>query len=521
MRLVPALSVIAVLFALQPPLVSPWGPGSSGEELIAEKDSTCPVSDEEDVVSPDGRRVAWRTRSGQQWSVADNGQRVGGTYDEVRFLTFSPDSRQLAFAARRDKRWMLVLDGAEPSLTYDEVGAPAFAPAAGRLAYGARRGKRWTMVVDGKEGTSTYSDVRFPDYSADGRRIAFAAKPAKKWVLIVDGEPLGAEFDQIVAGTFSPDGRRVAYVGRRGDKWVAVVDGTEGQSFDIVGGLAFSADSRRFAYAGVLVERGFAKEKGIGRAIVDGVAGPAFEGAQIGSFLTSMATGSTPHLVVGYFQQLVSATHGVTAPTFSPDGRRVSYAARRGKDAAAVMVDGEAGATFVSILAGPLFSLDSEHVALVVADAGTTSLVVDGVKVGPASSARLDFIDRMMFAPDNRRVAYVAVNGGDWYERGLTSRARRRVYVDGVAGTEYDARYLGRVGFTPDGRHFAYVVDGLSEASTEVSFVVVDATEGKRYDDIFGSLHLEPDGASIRYTARKGRKFYRVTQPFVEPETTF
>lgn len=449
------------------------------EELIAEKAPSCSAIDEEDVASSDGRKIAWRCSTNDKWTVLVNGVPQGGTFDEVRSLTFSPDGQHVAFPARRGKRWM--------------------------------------VVEGGTERPGTYADVGPPLYSADGTRMAFSAKPMKKWVLIVDGEPQAAEFDGIATWTFSPDGRRIAYVGRRGDKYSVVVDGKEGTPSDIVGGIRFSSDSRRFAYAAADVKRGFGKQKAVGRATIDGIAGPVFEGAQVGSLLKSMATGSTTEIITGYFRQLWADTHGVTAPAFSPDAARVAYAARREKDAT-IMLDGEAGPAFPSIIGAPVFSSDNRHIAFAIADNATKALVIDGAIVGRGPGAGTDFITDLIFAPDNQQVAYIAITGGSLYDQGYTVRARRRVYVDGVAGREYDVPYLGRLQFSIDGKHVVYVVGGLSEGSRRVGFVVVNQREGKRYDDIFGGLRFDDDRRSIRYTAQSGRKFYSVNVP-IEEET--
>jgi hypothetical protein len=89
----------------------------------------------------------------------------------------------------------------------------------------------------------------------------------------------------------------VGYVGRRGTRVIAAQDGKEDAPFDIIGGIGFSPDSRRFAYAGANVDRGFGKQKALGRAVIDGTPGPQFEGVQIGSLLRGMATGITTYLV--------------------------------------------------------------------------------------------------------------------------------------------------------------------------------------------------------------------------------
>jgi WD40 repeat protein len=226
-----------------------------------------------------------------------------------------------------------------------------------------------------------------------------------------------------------------------------------------------------------------------------------------------MATASTPYLVVGYLPKLLSNTHGVTAPVFSPDGRHVAYAARRDKDTSTVIVDGEPGPVLPSIVAGPVFSPDSQHVAVVISESDAKILVVDGVKTAGSAARGTEIIQALTLAPNNRRGAYIGVIGGSMYEEGYTDRARRRVYVDGTPGPEYNAAFLGGLQFTPDGAHVTYVVGGLSEGPGKVAFVVVDGVEGKRYDNILGRVRVIEGGRAIGYTGQAGRRLFRVTQP--------
>ncbi|MBP1778548.1 MAG: hypothetical protein H6Q86_4559 [candidate division NC10 bacterium] len=483
------------------------------EELIAEKDPSAPVDDEEDVVSRDGRKAAWRTSRANKWAVMLNGERQAGEFDEVHWLIFSRDGQHFAFRARSGKTWLVVLDAQESPQRFDEILGPVFSPDGVRLAYAAKRDKKWFVVVDSHVPETSYDKVELPLFSQDGRHVAFCAKRAGKWVVISDGKEVGPQFDELVLGMFSPDGQRLAYVGRRGGKWMVALDGKEGPPLDLLGGLAFSSDSRRFSYAGADVHKGMGGSKARGRVVVDGEAGPEFEGNAVGTFLQNLAAGGVKEIVLGYHFSLFSNIHGVTAPVFSADGSRVAYAAHRAKDDAAVIVDGQPGPKFPSIVGGPVFSADGRHVAYVVSDEGVKTLVVDGERVGSGCVPGTDFVFQIVFAPDNRRVGYIGVNGGSWYEQGFTTRARRRVYVDGKAGAEYQAQGLAGLRFSPDSRHVTYVVHRLEESSRTVSFVVVDTTEGKRYDYVIAATLNTLDDGATTYVAQAGRKFLRVTQP--------
>jgi hypothetical protein len=98
------------------------------------------------------------------------------------------------------------------------------------------------------------------------------------------------------------------------------------------------------------------------------------------------------------------------------------------------------------------------------------------------------------------------------YEIGMSPRAKRSAYVDGQPGAPYDALAVSAVRFTPDSRHSVYVVTGLETASGLVSFVVVDRTEGRRYDEVYAHT-LDLLDASLVYAARSGRKFVHVAHP--------
>ena len=448
---------------------------ASQEQLIAEKDPGASARDKEDVASSDGSRVAWRTPLGGTWRVMVNGQPQGSEFDEVRTVSFSARGERLAYAAKRNGKWVIVADGKQEPGTYDDVGVPTF--------------------------------------SDDGRHLAYPVQRAKKWMVVVDGHDHGPALDGIVALKLSADGQRVAYAGRHGgamlgEKWVVVVDGTEGPSFDIVGGLHFSRDGRRFAHGGVRIKQGFGFQRAEGRVFVDGKPGGSFEGSRTGSIVQGLVTGSTKELVRGYFAELWSPAHSVSAPVFSPDGEHVAYAAQRSKDDAVVFLDDQIGPAFQAIASGPVFSADGRHVAYVAWESGAPVLVVDSKRIGGAQRG-FTLVSSPIFAPDESRVAYVGAAGGLWFEEGFTRRARRRVCVDDKTGSEYDALAVTDLTFSQDSRHLAYAVH---DAGGSQSFAVVDGQEAKHYDRILpGTMSISGD-KTLSYVAQSGRKFVRVTR---------
>jgi len=519
------VSVLVLAPGMRGSAQAPAGPPPAvREELVAEKDPGAELDEEEDLVSWDGRHAAWRTGGEKKWGVMLDGQRQAGEFEEVKSLAFSGSGQHLAFAARRGKAWMIVLDGKEPAQTFEKLSEPFFSP--------------------------------------DGTRLAYFGRRRGKWTILVNGESAGPLLDDFDYAEFSPDGQRLAYVGSRGNKRIVVVDLKEGPPFDVVGGLSFSPDGRRFGYAGADIKTGFGGDKGLGRVVIDGEPGPQFEGEKSSSMLKALATGPTS-LAPGYFSDLSVRLHGVAAPVFSADssrvahaahrdknnevvfvdgqpgpefvavvtgprfsadGKRLAYAARRGDGDEVVIVDGQPGPRFASIVAGPRFCREGRHVAYIASDAGDARfLIVDGERVGAPLLAGADFASDLTFAPDGRRVGYVATAGSVWAGsgprslggsgKGVGKNAKRRVYVDGQPGREYDARAVSGLEFTPDSRHVIYVVHGLQEGSRKVSFVVTNRAEGRRYDAVWTrTLSVEGTG-TVAYVAQSGRKFLRVTQP--------
>jgi hypothetical protein len=195
----------------------------------------------------------------------------------------------------------------------------------------------------------------------------------------------------------------------------------------------------------------------------------------------------------------------VRGPIFSPDSQRVAYVARNGS-MERVVVDGQEGPAYdISGIGGwwanaPIFSPDSQRVAYVAKRGwpdlnGWSELVVDG-QAGPEYD-RIRFAQ--IFSPDSRHVAYLAKKG-----------EKVRVVVDGREGPKYDISTsrgdlsAKRPIFSPDSRHVAY----LAWKGEKVR-VVVDGQEGPEYDRIYSDLVFNPDGV-LEYLATKEHSLYRV-----------
>jgi len=334
--------------------------------------------------SPDSRHVYYAVKEGDKWRVVVDGD-PGPPYDEVHvsYAAWSPDSQHFFYTAWRGDTALLVLDGTEypvcehrashfvadghvPAEFAGSIAPPfmcTFSPDSTRLVYTLSRAVRWpffvrgistreylretvvTRHVDGSvEVGRPYELIYNTDFSPDGRRLGYVAERNGRMVAVVDGQE-DTPYDWIEGGylTFSPDSEHVAYAAEENGRWFAIADGVEGPSYDLVWDVLFSHDSRHVAYR--------TQENGLSRAVIDGREGRAYP-------------------KVGF----------IGPSAWSPDGRRVAYAASPGGDRWLVVVDGREGPVYDDIHGGPVFTPDSRHVVWVALRNEEWFAVVDGTE---------------------------------------------------------------------------------------------------------------------------------------------
>ncbi len=174
---------------------------------------------------------------------------------------------------------------------------------------------------------------------------------------------------------------------------------------------------------------------------------------------------------------------------FSPDGQRFAYAARD-REKYRLIADGEASSPFDEILPETvIFSPDSRHLSYRVRIGDHHTLVLDGE---PGLLFDRISLAPWVFSPDSSRVTYSGVRDG-----------KHMMVIDGEARPTYDNIYVDAPVFSPDSRRIAYGV--LRDNKWRM---VVDDVEGEPYDDLFiGPSLFSPDSQHITYVARKGERF--------------
>jgi len=302
--------------------------------------------------------------------------------------------------------------------------------------------------------------------SPDARRVAYAVRRRCRWFVVVDGKP-GGEYDLPIPFDLPMPFADVAP--EKKEAVLSVLDNNFGaqQEFidKVLGRPLFSPDSRRLAYVGFhTVSQEIFKYLPPYRIpvkhvlVLDGSEGEPFDRIVRGSVV------------------------------FSPDSRRVAYAAeRQGKFL--IVVDGAEGQWFDDIY-NPVFSPDGQHVAYVAGPVGSRSALVDGESIS-AKYPDVGGGTGVVFSPDGQRLAYSVV----------AAPGKELAVIDGREDPPYDN--VGKIYFSPDSRRVLYTAFRDRKA-----FVVLDGVPGKAYDAIgYPTQPFSPDSQRVTHlAARNGKK---------------
>ncbi|MCX7968080.1 MAG: hypothetical protein N3B10_06260 [Armatimonadetes bacterium] len=345
--------------------------------------------------------------------------------------------------------------------------------------------------------------------------------------------------------TVSPDNRKVACV-------VQLSESPQKKAFEVFiftkGGrqssaeyeavipnsLVFSPDSENFAFIGIRSSKFFLVVNGKERGVYEAVLPPAFtpDGKKI---VYAARLGQKSFVVVESVSDSQGEFYGaggkgreydaVGMPVIDRSGKRIAYAAKRGEKWF-VVADGKEGTEYDEIPADSLvFSLDGSRLAYVARRGEDWLVVADGKESQPHEGVKKG---SGVFSPDGKRIAYVVRKG-----------EKQVPIVDGSEWMEFDK--VIAVNFSPNGQRVfcvgqqgekvTLVLDGTEVEDNIVvppvfspdgqrmaygvssegkQFVVLDGVKGKSYDEILPSLAFSPDGKRFIYAARKGKKFVAV-----------
>jgi len=344
-------------------------------------------------------------------------------------------------------------------LDYQEVSNIVFSANGKQVAYKVRREGKEFVVVGNQAGKLYDKVVKELSIliSPDGQRVAYQARREEKEYLVFalpTGEKEGKPYDDVSPTTFGPDGRMVVceVMNKENDKekWFVIVSDGDKEIFHSphydYSNIApcFSPDSRLVFY--VLEE-----EKGKGKQTI---------------FVTDLHTSEAKKRKT--YHQMAGAV------TFSSDGKRYAYAAKREGKWFIVWVDlalnEEREGPPYDRISRNVLSSDGQRLAYGAGKEGKSFLMVSNW-ASPAEvkeSGPYDSIERAVFSPDGSLVAYPAWKEGKWC-----------VVVSPVG--------------KPDGEK-----------------------EGRRYDSVSSPV-FSPDGSKIVYPAMKDGKWFLVISPADNP----
>jgi hypothetical protein len=459
-------------------------------------------------------------------------------------VTISQTGR-LAYVARSAAGDALVIDGvAGPAYAaiptppwYAGIRLPiVFSPDGNRYAHNAKKGDRWVVVVDGVEGPAFDQLVNdHPFFSADSRHVAYIGVRDGKARVVVDNVE-GPPYDRVQFGSqlavFTDDSQRVYYIGHRdgrsslvvgdrevvqgehisrvayngargrfacvvkkGERWAVVVDGVEGKAYrDIGHQIVFSKDGRRWMY--------IARDS-LYHAVIDGVETGAYASIEQSSYGFSesgehvafqASDGAKSFWVVdGRPQKSYERLSMVYGPSFSPDGTRLTYVAREGRERGRVfLVIGAWESELFDWIAGPPYFRPDGRVVYTAGRDGKVYVGVDSTTTG---------FDQVgwIYPAENGRVVYPARRGASWY-----------VVIDGILSAAYSDS-VSMIAVSRNDRRVAY------EAGRDGKrFVVVDGTEGLPYDSV-RYLDISADGRRVRYAGKRLGKWVLVADGVESP----
>ncbi len=172
--------------------------------------------------------------------------------------------------------------------------------------------------------------------------------------------------------------------------------------------------------------------------------------------------------------------------SISPDSKRFVYGAKK-DDKWFVVLDGKAEPDGYLDAGYFTFSPDSNHLVYAVIKGDKWFVVLDG-KTVPESH---DTVGYFAFSPDSSRLVYAA--GKD---------SKQYMVVDGRAEEMYER--VGDPVFSPDSKRLAYLAETKdAELDKGQLFVVLDGKEGKKYDGLNTPI-FSKDSKHIAYSVIKG-----------------
>ena len=344
------------------------------------------------------------------------------------------------------------------------------------------------------EGYQIISDsIKF---SPDLRVVAYAAYAENGENIVVINNKISSVYYAIYPGTpvFSPDKNRCAYIAfKNKNQAVVVVDGKSSEIFEIADNFIFSPDGTRYAFR--------AKKNNKQFVIIDGVAGPAYDGILIkNNFLFSpdskrffyVAFKNNACVAVVDGKEDTTANNLIGDAIFSPDSAHYTYKARIEKTAAMekwrVIKDGDPEVVYDQIF-DIIFSFDSEHLAYAAIKNKKMVFTIDGKE-----TIEGDRVGLPVFSLDSQSLAYAFSKKQKWF-----------IVVNDQKSASFDQLY--KFQFSQDSQRYSFIAK-----DDEKWFCVVDDKKGPEFMTAIDVFKFSPDSRRYAYAGMHKNEAQIVTE---------
>jgi Tol biopolymer transport system component len=413
-------------------------------------------------------------------------------------LAFSPDASMLACVLYRDD-YMQVLTNNTVGEKFDHIarGYPIISPAGNRVGYIADKKDKHFIVVDGKASTG-YDGACCLRFSPNGKYMAYIAKEAGKQFVVLNGNRLKAYdlIDQSTGILFSPDSQTLAYIAKNNtsDGILLILNGKESPPVDGIKEVSFSPDSKETAYIISQDNDWYVIHNRVKEGPYDKaqslIWSPdstrlAYIAIKDGAFWVvnnnekTYAGDYAPQSI--FFKQggFAAQTPRIPPPVFSPDSSRMAFTRIEEKKFRNVV--GETTGPPFDQVSTVIFSPDSRHYAYI-----AVSRTADGIKMNAIHDNNVgtphDLIDKPYFSPDSTKLAYRSMDKGQWH-----------MVQDGKGQKPFDL--VDEPVFSPDSAKLAY------RARTQGKWLMVENGTAQKPYDAIGNPVFSPDSARLAYRA--------------------
>lgn len=513
-------------------------------------------------VSDDGEHLAFAGKHGDWWNLLIDGRKSEFIYAQIQSVWLRRDGLRSIALGLRESRWRVIVDGIEDPQSYEEIGT--LTSGEDLFAFAGKRESKWYPVIDGREEPLACDGIIFME-TPSGRPPLCVVQRDHKYQILVGGEVKAESSQPFARLAIKRDGQRFLYVRsskellamdivlpdgsslevpalvqqlsfigdsehwvaavRKQDSYHYIVDGQWGPPATALGPFRATPDGLHWAYGAAVDNDVIIKKYAEGFIIQDGQEIGRARGAPYDHILDlyNRKRRGILDLTSGILESLSFRIHGVGSSVLTPDGAEMAYFrfgapedkkvrfCRNGRcsdpydDAANLIYTGPSGGWMYTVRKGTTVSIMRNDAAIgdVPAEWGF------GESYGTSLSKNVGLIP----SPEGRRYILVVQQITLVPEASLFQPPLwRTIYIDGQAAFKIRAEYFAHLGFSEDGSHWTGIV--INARPEGKSFVLADGGEGAHYDEIIPESFSANGNDGIRFIARMGNRFLRVTQPW-------